>query len=394
MRKLGLVAALAVLLGATALYAVARSRPAVVSGSLSAVAAASGDEDSRWRRVAEPRPFQFPADHGPHPLYQTEWWYYTGNLTADDGRQFGYQLTFFRRGLDPEPAERQSRWATTDIYLAHFTVSDLQDEQFYAAERWSRNGADLAGASGAPYFVRLGSWQASGSGPEGMSMRLVAATDEVAIDLQLQNGKPPTLQGDRGYSPKGAGAGNASYYYSLTRMVTTGVLSIGDRSFTIRDGASWMDHEWGTSRLEEGAVGWDWFALQLSDGREITWAQVRQADGVAAPASFGSLTEPNGSTRRLTPADITLEVTDHWSSPRSGARYPAGWRITIPSAGLRLAVTPRMADQELPVSIVYWEGAVAVEGEANAGNDASPISGQGYVELTGYVPNTSTTALR
>ena len=369
-----------------------RLAPPVVTGQLSAVAAASGTDDPRWRRVTAARPFVFPEDHGPHPAYQTEWWYYTGNLRAENGREFGFQLTFFRRGVDPEPVRRASRWATRNVYLAHFTVSDLQNQQLYAAERFSRDGAELAGASGNPYRVWLGPWQATGSGPEGMTMRLQAAADEMAIDLRLQSAKPPTLQGDRGYSKKGAGAGNASYYYSLTRMATTGTLSIEGDSYRIMDGVSWMDHEWGTSRLEASSVGWDWFALILDDGREITWAQLRRADGTLTPASLGTLTAADGTTTRLTPADVSLDVLDYWTSPRSGARYPAGWRLRIPKAGLDLRVTPRMADQELPVSIVYWEGAVAVEGESVSGSrDGRPVAGLGYVELTGYAPSSGGT---
>jgi predicted secreted hydrolase len=354
-----------------------------ITGQLSAVAAASGGDDPRWQRVTAPRPFTFPADHGPHPEYQTEWWYYTGNLRAEDGHEFGFQLTFFRRGLDPQPTPRASRWATDAIYLAHFTVTDITAKRFYAAERFSRDGANLAGASGDPYRVFIDRWQATGEGAEGMTMRLQAQTEEMAIDLRLQNTKPPTLQGDRGYSAKGSGEGNASYYYSLTRMATTGQITVGGTAYAIVDGTSWMDHEWGTSRLESGGVGWDWFALQLDDGREITWAQLRRADGTTTPASFGSLTGVDGTTTPLRPGDVELRVTDYWTSPRSGARYPAGWHLLVPQAGLDLMVSPRVADQELPVSIVYWEGAVGVEGTTNG----TPVVGRGYVELTGYVPN-------
>ena len=383
----GVVVALALVAGAT-LY-LNRSGPAIITGQLSAVAAASGGDDPRWQRVTGPRTFEFPDDHGQHPAYQTEWWYYTGNLQADDGQQFGFQLTFFRRGLDPEPTPRASRWAARNIYLAHFTVSDLPRGRFYAAERFSRDGADLAGASGTPYRVWLGPWEATGTGPEGMTMQLRAATDEVAIDLQLKSAKPPTLQGDRGYSIKGQGVGNASYYYSLTRMTTTGTLTITGTPHRIVSGSSWMDHEWGTSRLESGSTGWDWFALQLSDGREVTWAQIRQVDVSLTPPSFGSITAADGSTTRLSSADATLEVTGHWTSPRSGAQYPAGWRLRIPAADLDLRITPRIPDQELPVSIIYWEGAVTVAGQGST-SGGSPITGVGYVELTGYAASSGT----
>ena len=381
MRKTWLLVLMGVLVVGAGAFVVARPAPGIVASRLSAVAAASGNEDPRWQRVTGPRAFSFPQDHGPHPAYQTEWWYYTGNLLAEDGREFGFQLTFFRRGLDPEPPRRSSRWATRDIYMAHFTVSDLAGERFYAAERFSRDGAGLAGAQGNPYRVWLGEWQATGSGPQSMSMRLQARHEEVAIDLRLESTKPPTLQGDRGYSVKGQDAGNASYYYSLTRMATTGTVAIGAKTYRITGGTSWMDHEWGTSRLEAGGVGWDWFGLQLSDGREITWGQLRRADGTITPESFGTVTAADGSTTRLGAQDVTLDVVQHWTSPRSGARYPTGWRLRIPKAGLDLRIKPRMADQELPLSITYWEGAVAIEGQSGS----VPVSGRGYVELTGYL---------
>lgn len=373
-----------IILGGISWYRINSIRP-TITGQLSAAAAASGDDDPRWQRVTAPRPFTFPADHGPHPEYQTEWWYYTGNVQAQDGHEFGFQLTFFRRGLDPEPVARTSRWATQNIYLAHFTVTDITGERFYAAERFSRDGADLAGASGEPYHVFIEDWQATSTGSEGMTMHLRAQAKDMAIDLELRNAKAPTLQGDRGYSVKGAGVGNASYYYSLTRMDTTGQVIVNGKTFPIVRGASWMDHEWGTSKLESDGVGWDWFALQLDDGRELTWAQIRRADGTANPASFGKLTAADGSTTPLRTTDIELEVTKYWNSPRSGARYPAAWQLRVPLAALNLTITPRVADQELPVSIIYWEGAVAIQGTTGA--NAEPVTGRGYVELTGYVPN-------
>ena len=366
-----------------------RPRQTPVTGRLSAVAAASGDADPRWQRVTGPRPFQFPVDHGAHEAYQTEWWYYTGNLEDDNGRPFGFQLTFFRRGLDPAPPERSSKWAARNIYLAHFTLSDITAGEFHAAERFSRDGAQQAGAIGEPYRVWLGPWEASSTDNQGSLMRLQAEAEAIAIDLQLESTKPPTLQGDRGYSVKGAGAGNASYYYSLTRMATTGTVTVDDQRFRIVEGTSWMDHEWGTSRLEAGGVGWDWFALQLSDGRELTWAQLRRADGSVNQASFGTLTGLDGATTSLAAGDLVLEVLDSWTSPRSGGRYPSRWRLRSDRLGLDLRVSPRLADQELPVSIVYWEGAVAVEGTAATQSGREAVTGQGYVELTGYLPSSN-----
>ncbi len=348
-----------------------------IRASLSAVEAVNADGAAGFTRVLAPRPFSFPLDHGPHPEYQTEWWYYTGNLQATDGRHFGFQLTFFRRGLTPEPTERASAWGANSIFMAHLAVADVQTGRFYAFDRFSRDAAGLAGASGEPFQVFLDDWSAEGSGPEGMTMRLRAAEGDLALDLTATSRKPPALQGDRGFSQKGAETGNASYYYSLTRMETSGTVQVGDATHAVQ-GWSWMDHEWGTSALEGDAVGWDWFSIQLDDDRELMWAQVRTPTSVSY--SFGSLVAPDGSVQSLDPADVTLEVRDTWRSPRSGAVYPAGWDLTIANLDLRLNITPRLEDQELAVAVVYWEGTVAVSG-AQAGR---PLSGSGYVELTGY----------
>jgi predicted secreted hydrolase len=346
--------------------------------SLSAVEAASGLGDAAgFARATAPRPFVFPRDHGAHPEYATEWWYYTGNLDAEDGRHFGFQLTFFRSALAPPSTQRESDWATTNIYMAHFTVSDVAAQQFHAFERFSRAAAGLAGASGEPFRVWLEDWGATGSGPEGMNMHLRAAQDGVAIELALAADHPPALQGDRGLSQKSATPGNASFYYSLTNMRTDGTLSLGGQRYTV-SGLSWMDHEFGTGSLERGTVGWDWFGLQLGDGRALMYARARH-DGGSAYA-FGTLVEADGATRSLKDTEVTFETLDTWRSPRTTAEYPAGWRLSIPSAGIELNVTPWQADQELPLTITYWEGAVKLTGTAGG----QPFAGNGYVELTGY----------
>jgi predicted secreted hydrolase len=345
---------------------------------LSAVQAASGSNRAGFAQVTAPRPFVFPRDHGSHPEYATEWWYYTGNLDAEDGRHFGFQLTFFRSALVSETLERASDWAATNIYMAHFTVTDVAGGQFRAFDRFSRGAAGLAGATGAPYRVWLDNWSAEGSGPEGMAMRLRAAQDDAAIDLALTSARAPMLQGDRGLSQKGTTPGNASYYYSLTRMATQGTIEIGGQRYAVH-GLSWMDHEFGTSALEQGAAGWDWFGLQLGDGRDLAYARIRNADGSAGLA-LGGLFAADGSKHDLAADEITLEVLGTWRSPRSGVEYPSSWRLRAPSVGIDLRITPWLADQELPLAVLYWEGAVKVLGTV----DGRSSVGNGYVELTGY----------
>jgi predicted secreted hydrolase len=356
---------------------------------LSAVEAARGSDIAGFARATEPRPFVFPQDHGAHLEYATEWWYYTGNLDADDGRHFGYQLTIFRSALAPTAPERASDWATTNIYMAHLAVSDVAGGDFYAYDRFSRGAAGLASVTAEPFRAWLEDWSVEGGGSQGLPMRLRAAQGPVAIDLVLEQGKPPIAQGNNGLSQKGPAPDNASYYYSLTRMPTRGTIKIGSESFAV-GGASWMDHEWSTSLLDENLAGWDWFAIQLDDGRELMYFRLRGRDGAADLFNSGTLIAADGSSRTLTIGEVQLDVLGTWQSPRSGISYPSEWRLRVPAAGLDLQLTPYMEDQELPLTIVYWEGAVKVMGTA-AGQ---PVTGNGYVELTEYGEQPSESGIR
>lgn len=326
-----------------------------------------------FRRAYEPIAFEFPKDHGPHPDYRAEWWYYTGNLVDAEGHRYGYQFTIFRRGIVPGQPERPSEWASRQIYFAHFTVTDVTGETFEYHERYSRASPDLAGAQGLPYYqVWIDNWSAKEIAPG--QVRLQASDGQVGIDLILEQAKPAALQGDQGLSAKSEEPGNASYYYSLTNNPTHGTVTTPRGVFEVT-GNSWMDREWSTSDLDEGAVGWDWFSLQLDDNREITFYYIRREDGSPEPVSAGVLVNPDGSTMPLGLDDIEITNLDTWISPHSGATYPARWRLAIPDQEIDLEITPLINDQELNVSFVYWEGAVRVEGSQ---------TGYGYVELTGY----------
>lgn len=348
------------------------NQPPAEPPPLSAVAMLSASTAEGYARALEPRAFLFPDDHGAHPDFSTEWWYFTGNLAAEDGRRFGYQLTFFRRAVAPEMPARGSAWATRQIALAHFALTDAEAGRFHAFERTSRMAAGLAGAQAVPFRVWLEDWSAAGKGGD-PPWRLTAREGDVAIDLLVDTTKPPVLHGERGLSRKGSSPGNASYYYSLTRMPTRGTVEVDGRRFVV-GGTSWLDREWSTSLLEPEQVGWDWFSLQLDDGRELMLFQIRRQDGTLDPASEGTLVAADGGTERLAQSDLALEVTATWKSPR-GAVYPAGWRLRMPHHGLDLTITPLVADQELDVSFRYWEGAVTATGSA---------TGRGYVELVGY----------
>lgn len=372
--------------GFATIYRLARPEPPLIpKASLSIAETLRGANDEGYARAIAPREFRFPADHGPHPEFRTEWWYYTGNLATPEGRRFGFQLTFFRSALAPEMPARKSAWATRQAWLAHFAVSDLGGAgggHFHSFERWSRGAAGLAGARAEPFRVWVKDWSAEGVGGQAPPMRLAASEADLGIDLMLQPGKPPVLQGDRGLSRKGPEAGDASYYYSLTRMPAAGTVRLGghrSHPFAVT-GLAWMDREWSTSSLGRDQVGWDWFALQLSDGSDLMLYQLRRKDGSADPASSGTVVSPRGEARPLALPDFQIAGSGVWRSPRSGARYPARWRVRIPAEELDLEVRPALDDQELDVSFRYWEGAVEIGGTRRG----RPVRGQGYVELTGY----------
>jgi len=351
------------------------AKKAPVRARLVALAA----DSTVFRRAEGPRPLSFPADHGPHPDYQTEWWYYTGNLQAAGGQHFGYQLTFFRRALVPPASrqERESQWAADQAYMAHFALADQAGGRYQAFERFSRGAAGLAGAQSDPYSVWLGDWSVAEESPG--VVRLRAAQGDLALDLTLVDQKGPVLHGDQGYSQKGPQPGNASYYYSLTRLAASGTVTMADGVYPVA-GLSWMDHEFSTSALAADQVGWDWFSLQLDDGSELMLFQLRREDGSVDPFSSGTFIDPDGNTLPIRGDQFRIEVGDSWQSPHSGADYPARWTITVPAADLSLTLEPRLADQELNLSTVYWEGAVRAEG-LRAGQ---PVRGDGYVEMTGY----------
>jgi predicted secreted hydrolase len=236
-------------------------------------------DTSGYARAIGAREWQFPADYGAHPDFQTEWWYYTGNLADETGRRFGYQFTIFRRAITPQTYKTESEWRSNQVYMVHFTVSDIEAEQFYHHQRYSREGADLAGAQIEPnYRVWIEDWEIVGQNDEATLTQITADAGDVAINFTLEQIKPPALQGDNGLSAKGGEAGNASYYYSLSRLLTEGTLRIGDQTFTV-SGTTWKDHEFSTSALGSDALGWDWFGLQFDDNRELMIGQIRLVDG-------------------------------------------------------------------------------------------------------------------
>ena len=345
--------------------------PVNVHARLDASALVGGTDTAGFRRAIEPREFSFPRDHGPHDGFRTEWWYFTGNLQDATGRHFGYQLTFFRRALHAGPVTGESPWSASHAFMAHFALTDAKDQRFFAYERFAREALGLAGARPEPLAIWVEDWRVD-AGPDG-SFRLNARADSVSLTRILHPTRRPTLQGNEGLSQKSSDSGNASYYYSLTRLETRGSLNVSGRPYVVH-GSSWMDREWSTSALAGDQVGWDWLALQLDDGRDLMFYRLRLRGGGIAPQSAGSIVYPDGRILTLRSDDVRWDVLDSWTSAM-GVRYPSHWRVRVPAAALDLDVTPLLQDQELDLAVRYWEGAVVARGTAR---------GRGYLELTGY----------
>ncbi len=383
----------------------ARGSSADTVAAMSLAEAMGGGDPTGYARALEPRAFEFPADHGAHPDFRTEWWYVTSNLEGPGGRRFGVHFTIFRSALAPpvtSGAAGPDAWATNDVYMGHFAVADAASGTFTESERFTRGAAGLAGTASSPDAGRFRVWMddwamesltAPTPGADGVFPLRLSARDPdrgTAIDLVVTPEKPVVLQGDAGLSQKGAEPGNASYYYSFTRLRTDGTIVTGGDTVAVA-GRSWMDREWSTSALDASQEGWDWFALQLDDGRDLMVYRLRGLDGSTDPLSKGVLVAPDGSSTPVTSDDFALEVLETWESPIDGATYPSTWRVRVPSADLDLRVRPLLRDQEMDVTVRYWEGAVevlpaepasttATRGDAGA---REPI-GRGYVELTGY----------
>lgn len=343
------------------------------------------DETTQAFDMARPGyQYRFPRDHGAHERFRTEWWYYTGHLAAVDGHRFGFELTFFRRGIPPDQVHTlPSKWSIQQLYLAHFALTDLSTGRFYYADKVSREGLGKAGAETGRLKVWVDRWSLLMDEQPAPAHHLQAATDNVAINLTVVPQKPPIIHGRDGISRKGTEPGQASHYYSFTRLGTEGMIRVGAETFAVT-GLSWMDHEFGSADLGQHVVGWDWFSLQLSDSTELMWYALRRPDGSSDPVSSGTFVLADGRVQPLDRQDLVIEPLAYWTSSRSKGRYPQRWRLTAPALGLDLTVESLLADQELDTArstrVTYWEGAVAASGQARG----APVTGRGYVEMTGY----------
>jgi predicted secreted hydrolase len=374
MRALVITTVAALLIGCAPDSRVGRPEPIFVADAM------GSSDDEGFAKATGVRPFVFPDDHGAHPAYRTEWWYFTGNLEDENGAAFGFQWTVFRHALRPETPERRSDWGTRDIWFAHFAIGDQSRRRFRAFERFERGAVGLAGARVRPFAVWVGDWRAEGAADNTMfPLRLTVEQEGVEIDLVLDTEAPFVLHGDSGLSAKGPETGNASFYYSATRLAATGTLTAEGAEHLV-EGSAWMDREWSTSALSARQTGWDWFSIQFDDGRDLMLFRLRQEDHSTDAFASGTLVDANGVTRPLDPDDVRYAPGRRWTSSRSGSTYPVEWNLRVESLDLDIEVRPMLDDSEMDLSVRYWEGAIRVRGRGPEGE----VSGKGFLEMTGY----------
>ena len=373
--SISLAILLALLFGSTAAYWRPLAGPAQ-SGRPDAV---SLDNAQPWQLAESGYRFSFPTDHASHKPYRLEWWYYTGNLKTPTGREFGFQLTFFRTGIIYRPLN-PSRWAVRDLYPAHFAITDVERNRFRYVERLNRDGIGWAGADEATYRVWNDDWEAR---LDRSLHTLSARAGDLAVALSLAPLKPEVIHDEGGVSQKSGSNGYASHYYSLSRLKASGMIEVDGHSYDVA-GLAWMDHEFGSHFLEPGETGWDWFSIQLDDGSDLMLLQIRRSDGSVDPHSSGTLVGLDGTRTHLSFGQFSLSAQQQWRSDKSDSVYPVGWHIEVPGEGLSLDERPAIQDQELRATestgIIYWEGAMRVSGRSRE----RQVHGSGYLEMTGY----------
>ncbi len=364
------------------LLMVARKEPDNVRamGAISITEAMSGGVGD-FEEALEIRDFSFPEDYGSHDEYKVEWWYFTGNLSDGKGGHFGYQFTIFRNAFSGDSLRKNAGMAAKQLYFAHFALTDVKNGKFYYSDKYARGVDGLAGAELLPLKVHVENWSITSDYSSGdfelPDFRVQAVADGYSIDLRLTPSKNLVKHGENGLSRKSNAAGNASYYYSFTRLVTMGEITVGGRRFYV-EGLSWFDREWSTSALDSSQVGWDWFSMQLDNGYDLMYFMLRNYDGTLNFGK-GTLVRPDGKGVYVSSDDVRFEVLKNWTA-NDGVSYPSAWSLMSEKHGLDLTIETRVSEQELRLLVRYYEGSVRVSG-AYFGKK---ISGLGYVEMTGY----------
>ena len=320
-------------------------------------------------------PMVFPADHGSHPHYRTEWWYVTGWLQTTAGEQLGFQVTFFRTRPDVRP-DNPSAFTPRQLIIAHAALSDTQLGRLRHDQRIARAGFGLAGAATGDTDVRLDDWSLSREAGAAGNYRARVTGDGFSFDLELAPTQPAMVNGADGYSQKGRMPGSASFYYSVPQLTVSGRVSDGQGS-DVR-GSAWLDHEWSTALLDPDAAGWDWVGLNLDDGGALMAFRMRDRDGGQLWAG-GTLRRADGAVETFAPREIEFTPGRRWRSLRTSIEYPVSWQVR--AGPVKVALEPLFDDQEADsratTGAVYWEGAVRAL-------DAGGPVGRGYLELTGY----------
>ena len=346
--------------------------------SINVITAMSGAAGPGYDVANKPIVFSFPQDHGAHESFKNEWWYFTGNLYDDTGRRFGYQLTFFRIALSPQEISRSSNWATSQAYMAHLAISDVENRKFHAFEKINRESMGLAGFDEDIFRVNVENWYIAAQDDGTFPWRLYGVKEGIELSLTVEPSKEIILQGENGLSRKSLDGNNASYYYSITRLTTEGYIEINGTMYNVR-GLSWLDREWSTSTLSEEQSGWDWFSLQFDNDTDLMYFQLRNKDGSVYPYNEGMIVNPDSSTIRLKTGDVKLKIRRYWQSPLGGD-YPVEWEAEIIPLGRTVILKAVFPEQELALSTRYWEGSINIYDM----EDPTSIIGQGYMELTGY----------
>ena len=350
-----------------------------------AVDAGAAGPDGAAGRVLPGYAYEFPRDHFAHPAFDSEWWYYTGNLFTAGGRHFGFEVTFFRRKREIERAE-PSAWDLDQVWLAHFAITDTEGQRFFVDERVNRAGPGIAGSDLEGRRIWNGNWSLAWrpGGGAGPTQVLTAMNRDAALRLTLTPAKPVVVHGRDGVSRKVAGDPRAvSHYLSFTRLSAAGTIVVDGREHAV-SGTAWMDHEFFSDYPMADKVGWDWMSIQLEDGVDLMLFGLRDARGGHGPDTTGTLVAADGGARRIEWGGVRLRPGRRWRSEATGAEYPVEWEVAVPALDLRLEVRPRLDGQEVftgdGLLPAYWEGAVLVSG-ARAGR---PVAGVGYLEMTGY----------
>ncbi len=335
-----------------------------------------------WQPALPGWEYEFPRDHHAHPDFRTEWWYFTGNARATNGRRFGYQLTFFRSGVIPprRMPENPPRFLVGDFKFAHFAVSDLEEGRFYFSERRGRGAFGEAGFNDGARVAWIEDWTLTLTGPDDFHLQANDLAKGIALDLHLKAEAPKVFHGADGVSPKDEAAGNATHYYTIPRFETRRLLRTPSGEFSI-EGQSWLDREWGSNLLGADQTGWDWFSIQLSDGSGLMLFQIREKGGGIASKSAGTWIRADGSSEAINPGEFSLVPGRTWKSKSSGGIYPVEWQLTVPRLSLDLKISTPLDAQELAFGVInYWEGAIDVQGSIGE----KPATGVGYLEMTGY----------